>query len=260
MIITSHEVDEHKILSREEKQKLVNATWKALSDAGRIDELGLRYRIGDALGNIKKCEGAFKGQTVYACAAGPSIDGFDFSLLDGKLSIGCNHMIETYDKFTWFIFQDQRFMERTSYDLHKYNGLIFAHNHTNMEYEEYPNLMLFKSAKKPRTYRDGIYARHQTGIAVLHLAVISGASKIYLLGHDNPASWDFEKQGRMHGIPGYTGEQFFPDAVKETAARLADYEPFRPWASRIVNVCENGYLQRWFQSITMEEFKKELAA
>jgi hypothetical protein len=259
MMLTTHDIDPTKLKTMEQKQAMINDTWNALANAGRLDETGFRYRNGDKFGRWNKVAGAFHGQTVIACAAGPSISGFDLNKLDGKLSIGCNHMIETYDRFTWFIFQDQRFLKKTTYDLHRYGGLIFAHNNTHMDYRDYENLILFKSAKKPGLVQDGIYPRYQTGVATLHLAILSGAKKIYLLGHDNPKSWDFQKEGRMHGIEGYTGEVFDQKAIDETAERCKAYASFMPFKSRIINVCEDGILNQWFNSISMEQFEKEIA-
>jgi hypothetical protein len=258
-MLTTHDIDPDKIKTMSQKQAMIDATWNALANAGRIDEDGIRYRNGDRFGRWNKVVGAFNGQTVISCAAGPSIDGFDFTKIDGKLSIGCNHMIEVYDRFTWFIFQDQRFLRKTTYDLHRYGGLIFAHNNTHMEYRDYPNLILFKSGKKAGLAPDGIHPRFQTGAATLHLAILSGAKKIYLLGHDNPKAWDFEKEGRMHGIKDYNGEDFTPAAVQDTAKRCEVYKDFLPFRNKIINVCDQGILNQWFESITMDQFLKEIA-
>ena len=235
----------------------INKHWEKIEDIGLFTK-NLNIRQGP-FDNVKN---AWKNQTCYVVGGSIAGRGLDLSLLDGKHTIGVNHMIEYNDNFEWFIFQDQRFLKKTTYDLKEYKGKIFAYNSSPIFYEDHEDLVLFKSCRRtPVTLEieKGLYHRSLTGICAVHLALISGANQIYLIGLDvdkELTGEQLEKTG-SHYKEDYTGETRVTLCHDNISDKRKLFKEFWPWRERIINVCENGQMD-WFQSITLDELEKKL--
>jgi glycosyltransferase involved in cell wall biosynthesis len=208
----------------------VTRFWEFLNDAGRID-LNPRIRLGpfDGIAN------AWKNEPCIVVGSGPSLKDFDFSRLNKIHSIGINHVIEDYDGFEWFLFLDQRFLNRTSYNMRNYKGKVFCQN-TCRPYP-FMNAVLYKTRKHLNKSIDldihkGLYNGMLSGVAALHLALISGANPIYIIGMDcgGGAANDY------HYKKTYTGAMPTLKKWEKYKKTARFFEKFRPWKNRIVNL------------------------
>lgn len=205
----------------------------------------------------------WKGRPAFVVGSSISARGFDLTKLNGCHSIGVNHMIEHYDKFSFFLFQDQRFLRITPYDLKKYKGRIFCHNSTPILPMDYDKITFFKTQYNrggngiSLDPAKGLYPRCLTGAAALHLALIAGANPIYIIGLDTPKQFDMT-QGH-HYSKNYTGEHNTDKSLKGTLGKYHLFKEFYKWKDRIVNVCIDGYIDI-FKKISFEELDKILGA
>ena len=245
-------------LKRWQRFDLNNAkqVWDNFEDVGRF-----MVNMDKRLGPFDDVINAWKGQPAFVVASSISARGFNLNKLDGLNTIGVNHMIEYYHNFKWFLFQDQRFLRITTYDLKKYKGKIFAHNNTPIMQAEYKNVSFIKTQHNRNNAgisldpNKGIYPRVLTGAAALHIALISGANPIYLIGCDTPQQLDMT-QGH-HFTYDYTGERNDDKSLNGTVGKYVLYKEFMPWGDRIINVCENGRIE-CFNSIGFKELDEIL--
>jgi glycosyltransferase involved in cell wall biosynthesis len=207
----------------------IQQTWDFLRNQGKIDLNRPRFIPG-----APWVHGFWKNEPCYIVAAGPSLKGFDFKLLDNKHTIGMNHMIETYDKFEWFIFLDQRFLDITTYDMKKFKGHVFAQNTTELNPAE--NITLFKCKNDGVSYNfdDGLFKSALTALVALNLAILSGANPIYLLGCDCGGAIDGDKQ--YHYRADYTGEDKNLFRYRKYQRTAYFFDNFSQWKDRIINL------------------------
>ena len=187
-VLRLHDLHKIKRWNKLDKNLLVNKNWEKLDDIGRF-ALDMKIKLGDKNGSFDNIKDAWKGQPCFVVGASINLRGFDLKKLEGFHSIGINHMIEYYDGFEWFIFLDNRFLNKTSYDINKFKGKIFTSNRCRL----LPNSLDWVRFKpKPfnshpdEDIRRGLFNGSLTGLCALNLAIISGASPIYLLGCDTP--------------------------------------------------------------------------
>lgn len=244
-------------IQRWEKFDLNNAkqVWKNFEEVGFFT-LNATKRNGDWTG-IKD---AWKNKPCFIVGSSISARNFDLNKLDGHLSIGVNHMIEYYDRFTWFLCQDHRFLRMTTYNLKKYKGRIFAHNGAPILASDYEKVIFFKTQYNRNGIslnpEDGLYTRCLTGLCMLHLALISGANLIYMIGMDTPKKVNMEKDGH-HYQKNYTGEVNNDRSLQGTIGKYSLYNTFAKWKDRIINVCTDGYVDL-FKKISIEDLNKIL--
>lgn len=229
----------------------ITKTWEHFEKCGRF--VDWKHRLGPFEG-IKD---EWKNNPAFVIGGSSSARGFDLNLLNGLNTITCNHMIEYYDKSKWFLFMDHRFLRITKYDLSKYKGKIFVHNSAPVHPEQFRDQVYFKTrtvSQGPTSkIEDGLYSRSLSGMCITHLAILSGASKIYLLGLDHPKDRDISNG--LHYREDYTGEGDKIKSNKGVTNLLKYFDKFKPWADRIVNVCDNPHFD-WCESISLKEFEK----
>lgn len=138
--------------------------------------------------------GAWAGKRCFIVGGGPSLKGFDWSHLDGELSIGINRAIEYYDPtvsfsidsrwFEWTIAGRLGFNAKQRYETftgHKVQ--LCADGHKYPEYVQvvypYPNPRAIST-----NLQHGIGHGDNSGTAAINLAICLGATEIYLLGFD----------------------------------------------------------------------------
>jgi hypothetical protein len=247
-----------RVLKRWEKFNLNNAkqVWKNFEDIGRFTQT-----MNKRQGPFEGVTNAWRNQPAFVVGSSISARGFDLTKLNGKHSIGVNHMIEYYDGFEWFLFQDQRFMRITKYDLKKYKGKLFCHNNTAIMPSEYNDVCFIKSQYNRSNLgitlniKDGLYPRVLTGACGLHLALISGANPIYMIGLDTAK--DENLIGGHHYREDYTGEHNIEKSLNGTLGKYGMFKTFYKWRDRIINVCENGRLDM-FKMISYKELEEKL--
>lgn len=155
---------------------------------------------------------SWNGETVFIVGGGPSLKDFDFSLLDGELSIGINRAIEKFDPTILF-----------SMDTRVWGWLVRGKlGETARErYESFTGYQVWLNSGTFR-FPDNVYivdnlgpCGTNSGHASINLAIILGAKKIYLLGFD------------MRG-DGRGGQKWFHDGYPEKQSEGV-YKSFRDY-------------------------------
>lgn len=235
----------------------INKHWDKIENIGLfMQNVQIRQGPFDGIRN------AWNNQPAFVVGGSIAARGLNLKLLDGRHSIGVNHMIEYYDGFEWFIFQDHRFLKKSKYDLKKYKGKIFAHNSNPLVYEDVKDLVLFKSCRRKPVnmiIENGLYNRALTGICAVHLALISGANPVYLIGMDTPVDIDIDKieETGIHYEKNYTGEVRIKLCYENVMDKLKLFKDFGIHQKRLINVCENGHMN-WLKSISLNKFIKDV--
>jgi hypothetical protein len=204
--------------------------WEFLDEKGRVD---LIPRI--ELGPYRQVKDAWKNEPCIIVGSGPSLKGFDWSRLNNIHSIGINHVIEDYDKFEWFFFLDDRFLKRTTYDIKKFKGRIFAQN--TCRNIPGADMIKFKTIKARNVdltldITKGLFCGMLSGTAALHLALISGANPIYLIGLDCGGG----TAENYHYKKDYTGALPTKQKWLKYTRTAAYFNQFEKWKSRVVNL------------------------
>lgn len=211
--------------------------WEYLDDKGRVD---LNPMI--QLGPFQQVVNAWKNEPCIIVGAGPSLAGFDWSRLNKIHSIGLNHVIEDYDGFEWFFFLDNRFLKKTTYDLHRFKGRVFAQNTCqNIKGVDMVKFKTIKSRNVELTLdiTKGLFNGMLSSVAALHLALIAGANPIYLIGCDcgagTPQNYHYKKN--------YTGAQPTPEKWKKYTKTAGFFKYFAKWRNRVINLSPVSNIQ-----------------
>jgi len=223
-------IDMALVPSEQINRREADDTWELLNRMGRLKDGSMKAR------NYSGITNAWLNEPCIVVGAGPSlrpiIDELGWEFLDGKHTIGINHTIEDYDRFEWFLFLDERFLEKTTYNLNNYKGRIYAQCNTKMDASE--QVRLFHCVPKPTLkLEDGLYNHNFSGLAALNLAIISGANPIYLLGYGMGTNGNRED---YHYKPDYTGNSDAASRFDKYVTVLGQFAPFQQFGKRIVHV------------------------
>jgi len=166
-------------------------------------------------------DGIWKDRRCFIVGGGPSLKGFNFSLLKGELTIGINRAFEKFDPtiifsmdsrfWTWV--EEGKFGKEVTEKFHKYKGFKVWLNTFGFPYPE--DIYLLNSAtgaEEALTFsmKEGLGHGNNSGYAALNLAICLGANPIYLLGFDMKG--DNGKQKWWHdGYPQQQNEDVYKD-------------------------------------------------
>jgi len=143
-----------------------------------------------------KLDNLYEGLPIYIISTGTSLRGFDFTRLNGKLTIGINRVIEHYHP-TIMHFVDITAHKTHARALSDYNGMILAgpeagpietHHNTfvigrNIDTFELSGDMVETSKHVGSSFSEGWFGGG-AGCTALHTAILLGGNPIYLLGYD----------------------------------------------------------------------------
>jgi glycosyltransferase involved in cell wall biosynthesis len=208
-----------------------------------LEQVGLIIDNKIHNGNYLGVKDFWKDEPCWVVGAGPSLKGFDLKQLDGKHSIGINHVIEDYDGFEWFLFLDKRFLEKTTYNLENYKGRVFASNMTGLMPND--NATIFKTNNDGPTenIEDGLYGPYLSALCALNLAVISGADPIYLIGVDcgggTPEDYHYKKD--YLGIAENKERQKRIHKKYEGTAQF--FTKFKRYKDRVINLSKHSNIE-----------------
>ncbi|MBC8031788.1 MAG: hypothetical protein H7Z16_17020 [Pyrinomonadaceae bacterium] len=143
-----------------------------------------------------KLDNLYEGFPIFVVSTGTSLRGFDFTRLNGKITIGINRVIEHYHPSI------MHFVDLTAHITHaealrNYNGMILAgpgagptqtHDNIfiiqrNVDTFELSGNMTTLSRKVGRSFSDGWFGGG-AGCTALHAAMLLGGNPIFLLGYD----------------------------------------------------------------------------
>ena len=140
-------------------------------------------------------DGAWAGKRCFIVGGGPSLKGFDWSMLDNELSIGINRALEFYTPTVSFSIDSRWYVWTTNGDLgedakrryEQYRGHKVQLNANS--FQDFPeDVQQLQPYPHPRRIsgkmRDGICHGDNSGMAAIDLAICLGATEIYLLGFD----------------------------------------------------------------------------
>lgn len=207
--------------------------------------------------NYMNIKNVWLNEPCFIVGAGPALKefiaevGFDF--LNGKHTIGINHVIEDYDKFEWFFFLDKRFLERTTYNINNYKGRIFAQATTGLKTADNITVFFCQGNKPTLFIEKGLYNGNLSGLSALNLALITGANPIYLLGFGEGKSSSFKS---YHYKNNYTGEVKTDKVYQKFIRVKKQYSAFSEYADRIIHVTEGNDIKD-FKKMRIEEFKRK---
>jgi len=154
----------------------------------------------------------WEGQDAYIIGGGASLRDFDFSLLKGRNTIGCNDAFRLgEDVIKVCIFGDASWFQRTKWDLEKFKNPIYTVTPSLMRL----NIKFLRQMKRERL---GIHGgaslgwNYSTGGSALNLAINYGAKRIFLLGMDLQL---INNKSHWHDLrPGPTREPIFARFIK----------------------------------------------
>ena len=192
-------------------------------------------------------DGAWAGRRAFVVGSGPSMKGFDYSLLDGENWIACNEEYK-YGKPTVALVQDVRLFAHGGVGLTPLRERpdwtggphlpVYFKGHPDREDQAAPDTV-FQVESARRDWSDslerGLYYGANVGMAAISLADILKADPIYLLGFD--ARVDDE---RTHHHGGYPQGWGLTDAESRAHVYRLWHRTFREIAqvvrARVVNL------------------------
>jgi len=123
-------------------------------------------------------------EDVYCVGGGPSLKGFDFSLLKDKRVIGCNDAYHLGgDIIKILVFGDAGWWHRNRMNLETFTGRV-ATNAPSMKEFQVPGMLKFKRERDGYHKGDTLGWNYSTGALAINLAVNLGARRVLLLGYD----------------------------------------------------------------------------
>jgi hypothetical protein len=125
----------------------------------------------------------WEGQDAYIIGGGRSLRSFDWSLLHGKNTIGCNDAFKLgVDVCKVCIFGDMNFW-RTYYEgLQKFSGMVVSALQALRK--DSPEWLKIVDRKARGLHTDAIGWNTNTGAMAVNLALLFGARRVFLLGFD----------------------------------------------------------------------------
>jgi len=194
----------------------------------------------------------WNGQKAFLIGGGPSLTGFDFSVLKGRNTIGCNdayHLGSEVIKFC--VFGDANWWQHNKFKLEKFEGRLVT-NAPCLMHLNLPNI------HRTRRLRDGIHSgntlgwNYSTGALAINVAVSLGASDIYLLGYDLTNKGD---QSHWHNHNGKKTQEF---AFARFTRGFACVRASLPEGVRVFNVTDGSSRLNSFERISFADLYKVL--
>lgn len=165
--------------------------------------------------------GEWSGERVWVVGAGASLRGFDFGLIAGDRSIGCNHAMRWT---TAGMANDGRWVREFGAMPGAVHRCWLATEDSWTAPEPWQVLRKARPERWTDRLEDGLIHGPLTGLTAIHLADILGAREILLLG------FDMRPEGPTHYHADYAGR----DGWETTPAAYAGHlEHFRRWAGCI---------------------------
>ena len=205
---------------------------------------------------VWKPEAKWAGQDVFIIGGGNSLRErhFDWNLLKPELTIGCNTAFLLGPEVCKIcVGGDRRWFEHFEDDLEKFKGVVFT-NHSSLRNSKKPWLWWI-GRESVGLHTTSLGWNGNTGAVAINLALVLGASRIFLLGFDmkivaGKSNWHdhiLDKTAvRPEVYPKFCEE--FRHVYKDWKAKFADRE--------IINVTDDSNLE-WFPKVPFDAFWKE---
>ena len=207
------------------------------SFTNKVNRSPLTHHIAPPIKFIEDDLPKTKKDICFVVGGGPSLDGFDFSLLNGFDTIAVNKSVEYIPNPTYFVTTDYSYFIKASLPIEKINQKVnksyFIANmsHSYMEYKNGYVVDTRRNFKYEDLYHyDGIIESYNkigfssslvdfshgenSGHCGIQLALLLGYKKIYLLG------FDLNKDGLTHFHQSY--RKVDQDSFKKKVDNYAD--------------------------------------
>lgn len=130
----------------------------------------------------------WEGHPVVLVGGGPSLIGFDFSVLENVRTIVCNDAFKLgHPIVDVALFCDTAWFESNKRDISNHwtdSGIMFTSVNPQTYEMNLPWLHAFRKETKGWNTDGKISMNRSTGAAAIHLAWMMGASEVFLLGYD----------------------------------------------------------------------------
>ena len=149
----------------------------------------------------------WKGKRCFVVGGGPSLKGFNFSMLDNEYSIAINRAYEYYNADILFA-MDGRFYNWTMQNKYgkaarkkflEFNGVKFWLDISNLNIHNVFYMKAIGRTGISYILEHGLFHGNNSGYGAFNLAIALGASPIYLLGFD----MHFDNKGNGHFHDGH---------------------------------------------------------
>jgi hypothetical protein len=202
-----------------------------------------------------KPEPMWAGLDAFVIGGGDSLRTFDFSLLIGERTVGCNNAYAHGPKICNIcIFGDKKWFDVHHERLEVYvnKGGFVVTNDNKLANCKVP--WLHRMERRPRgLYLDALGWNTNTGSSAVNLALILGARTVYLLGFDRKL-----KKGRPNWH-----DELIDKPSQETYQRMNSTEGYMARdlntkfpGRKVINVTDNSTLPHW-PKVPISEFWNE---
>lgn len=123
------------------------------------------------------------GQPAFLIGGGASLKGFDFSLLKGQHTIGINHAFRLGKEIIEIcFFGDATFLHHAIREMNSFGGRVVTCAPTLQAFQV--NWLEKVNREDQGLHREALGWNLNSGAAAINLAILLGATTIYLLGFD----------------------------------------------------------------------------
>lgn len=198
----------------------------------------------------------WEGQDIYIVGGGPSLSTFDWELIRGKKTIGCNsafilgpHIVKIV------IFADLTWWERIGKEqLPKYGGIVVACCPPLVDGPDHiPEWVLTvdREERKNGLSLKSLGYNGNTGSLAINLALCLGARRVFLLGFDMKLD-DNTKKANWHDVRYEVGQPEVYSLFKSRMRFVARDVPVMFPGSEVINVTDDSDLNV-FPKVSLEE-------
>lgn len=202
----------------------------------------------------------WKDQDAYIIGGGPSLREFDWSLLEGLRTIGCNKAyVHGPSRCEVCLFGDVPWWDHHKHELERYTkagGTVFT-NASALKTLKVPWLWTMRR-ENSGLYCDALGWNTNTGMAAINLALIFGAKTLYLLGFDmglgkdGKSNWHEDVTNKFQVLPASYVKFFkaWPPLLRDMQTKFSD--------RRLVNVSDLTAVKDAYgvETVKPEEFWK----
>lgn len=229
-----------------------------VEDYGSRVEKGFMKIINKRLTDVF-VQGQWKGQRCFIIAGGPSVSKFDLKALEGENTIGINMAFRLFnpsiiygmDARLWGWIENEETGKGDKALFDKCQAIKVWSDVTQAPLPE--DIVLAPCIGRPglsKSLSDGLGAGTNSGFGALNLALLLGASEIYLIGYDF-------KGGRWHPgypMPGGVGNDYHLQCYLENSAEFKEFD------SKIINLNPESKLKIFEFGIMPVNLRKANAA
>lgn len=190
---------------------------------------------------ISKVDPIWEGETVFIIGGGPSLQNFNWSLLNGKKTIAINKSLLSFPNANVLYWTDSRVYSWMKQDIDNFKGPKF----TIRDHPSYVgDIKILRKGNKfgLEESKDTLSHGNNSGYAAINLAYHLGAKKIILLGYDMMN--DGKKSHHHDGYPvPATGDKIYRDQFMPGFSILADL--LKQKRIEVYNVSPHSLLTVW---------------